>query len=99
MKYNEGRLDEGTARGQARNWERPRDSWGGFLCDEMGMGKTIEVLGLILSHTADPGWLAASRARAKATLIVVPVSLARGDTVILTENDRSGSKISLYFRK
>ena len=64
---------------------------GGFLCEEMGLGKTIEMAALILSNPYSRGAAAAGRAKvmprgtpgrpaqppleAKATLVVVPLSL------------------------
>ena len=30
---------------------------GGFICEEMGLGKTIEVLGLVLANPAPKDWL------------------------------------------
>ncbi|GAB4813732.1 hypothetical protein N2152v2_000778 [Parachlorella kessleri] len=54
---------------------------GGFLCEEMGLGKTVEVLGLVLSNPAPP--LPAGEnlkdanglIKSRATLVVCPVTL------------------------
>jgi len=60
---------------------RPPLASGGFLCEEMGLGKTVEMLSLVL---ANPFEQRTSRARlkpgeeriaSKATLVVVPLSL------------------------
>ena len=68
---------------------RPPISTGGFLCEEMGLGKTIELIGLVLSNPFDEA-VASSRSKAfsngsssnsatislsRATLVVVPLSL------------------------
>ena len=35
---------------------RPPPPCGGMLCDDVGLGKSIQVLGLILSNPAPEGW-------------------------------------------
>jgi SNF2 family DNA or RNA helicase len=65
---------------------RPPVSTGGFLCEEMGLGKTVEMLALLLANPYDAAvanarldCLTPARARlltpSQATLVVVPVSL------------------------
>lgn len=50
-------------------FDTPPVTYGGLLCEEMGLGKTVEVLSLILGNpSTDPD--------SKATLIVVPTHLA-----------------------
>ncbi|KAF6235186.1 SNF2 family N-terminal domain-containing protein [Scenedesmus sp. NREL 46B-D3] len=58
----------------------PAAPWGGFLAEEMGLGKTVEVLGLVLSNPAPPSVVAGSvdasgKLVSRATLVVVAVSL------------------------
>ena len=48
---------------------------GGILAEEMGMGKTIELLALVLSNPAPEGWEQLSRIRRAATLIIMPPEL------------------------
>jgi hypothetical protein len=49
--------------------------WGGFLCEEMGLGKTIEVLALTLAAPPGPGvvssrLLPSGKIESRATLVV-----------------------------
>lgn len=47
--------------------EKNKEWKGGMLCDQMGLGKTIQAIGLLLSHRSPKG---------KPTLIVAPLALA-----------------------
>jgi len=49
--------------------ERPVCNPGGFLCEEMGLGKTVEMISLILLNPAPAG------DEYRQTLVVVPLSL------------------------
>jgi hypothetical protein len=57
--------------------ERPPLTTGGLLAEEMGLGKTVEVLALVLSNPRSPcsGAGTAGKWGSRATLIVVPPSL------------------------
>eukprot|EP00887_Chlorella_sp_A99_P003475 scaffold7.g3475.t1 len=60
----------------------PEQPWGGFCCEEMGLGKTIETLALVLANPAPrppPGTPTVQREggliKSRATLVVCAVSL------------------------
>ena len=62
------------ALGQLR-LERPARLKGGLVCDRMGLGKTIEVLGLVLATLPEMKEQAAATGGNHATLIIVPPAL------------------------
>ncbi|KAH7307437.1 hypothetical protein KP509_22G058600 [Ceratopteris richardii] len=53
---------------------RKGSSCGGFLCEEMGLGKTLEILALILSNPC-PAERASVPGCSRGTLVVCPVSI------------------------
>eukprot|EP00658_Telonema_sp_P-2_P078630 TRINITY_DN7411_c0_g1_i2.p1 TRINITY_DN7411_c0_g1~~TRINITY_DN7411_c0_g1_i2.p1 ORF type:complete len:910 (-),score=179.13 TRINITY_DN7411_c0_g1_i2:138-2867(-) len=76
--------------------EIPRSSSGGFLCEEMGLGKTVESLALILSNPYDGVPPSDARVAAtKATLVVCPVSLV-GQWIAEANKFCAGLKVYMY---
>eukprot|EP00798_Chlamydomonas_sp_ICE-L_P005761 gene5761-6058_t len=74
---------------------------GGFLAEEMGMGKTVEVLALILSRPAPVSLIVGSRNAAGkvmtgATLVVCPVSLVGQWVAEAKEKSGQSLKILQY---
>jgi len=56
--------------------EAPPLMWGGLLCEEMGLGKTLEVASLVVASLPSlPREAAAGKAASRATLIIVPPAL------------------------
>jgi SNF2-related domain len=74
---------------------------GGFCCEEMGLGKTVEVLALVLANPAPtlpaPGtMLPSKKLHSRATLVVCAVSLV-GQWIAEAEEKTGGSlKIHMY---
>ncbi|GAX72705.1 hypothetical protein CEUSTIGMA_g161.t1 [Chlamydomonas eustigma] len=83
--------------------EVPTQASGGFLAEEMGLGKTVEVLALILSAppplslvSGIPHMMEPSRLTSRATLVVCAVSLV-GQWVVEAKSKSAGSlKILQY---
>jgi len=81
--------------------EVPEQPSGGFCCEEMGLGKTVEVLALCLANPAPalpaPGTVLPSmKLRSKATLVVCAVSLV-GQWIAEAKEKTAGSlKIHMY---
>jgi hypothetical protein len=79
----------------------PEQPSGGFCCEEMGLGKTVEVLALCLANPAPalpaPGTLLRNKKlRSKATLVVCAVSLV-GQWIAEAKEKTAGSlKIHMY---
>jgi hypothetical protein len=79
----------------------PEQPSGGWCCEEMGLGKTIEVLALVLANPADavpaPGTLLPNqKLRSRATLVVCAVSLV-GQWIAEAQEKTAGSlKIHMY---
>jgi SNF2 family DNA or RNA helicase len=71
---NLGFRDQTTIHLARMSLDRPPVARGGILADEMGMGKTISALGLILANPPPAEWVAASAQRVKATLVVTPTT-------------------------
>ncbi|KAL4518653.1 hypothetical protein Ndes2437B_g00741 [Nannochloris sp. 'desiccata'] len=79
----------------------PEQPSGGFCCEEMGLGKTVEVLALCLANPAPalprPGTVLPNRKlHSKATLVVCAVSLV-GQWIAEAQEKTAGSlKIHMY---
>lgn len=78
----------------------PAQAWGGFCCEEMGLGKTVEVLGLCLANPApalSPNSISSDGCiRSRATLVVCAVSLV-GQWIEEARSKTGGSlRIHMY---
>ena len=69
----------------------PKTPRGGFLCEEMGLGKTIEVLALILAQKPPQGWIEHGETLGKAGAIAECTNMANGTNV--KKPHRSGATL------
>ena len=59
----------------------PKTPKGGFLCEEMGLGKTIEVLALILAQKPPQGWIEHGETLGNADTVIECTNMANGENV------------------
>ena len=59
----------------------PKTPRGGFLCEEMGLGKTIEVLALILAQKPPQGWIEHGETLGKAGAVADCSNMSNGTNV------------------
>ena len=69
----------------------PKTPRGGFLCEEMGLGKTIEVLGLILAEKPPPEWVEKGETLGKPGVVSESVNMTNGTNA--TDKIRSGATL------